>query len=50
MREIGTELRNWREQPTDIEISNQLRRLLHTLKGSARMAGAMSVGEIVHGL
>ncbi|WP_243642526.1 hybrid sensor histidine kinase/response regulator [Sulfurisoma sediminicola] len=50
MREIGTELRNWREQPTDIEISNQLRRLLHTLKGSARMAGAMSIGEIVHGL
>ena len=50
MREIGNELRNWRERPTDSEISNQLRRLLHTLKGSARMAGAMSIGEIVHGL
>jgi len=50
MRDIGNELRNWRERPTDVEISNQLRRLLHTLKGSARMAGAMSIGEIVHGL
>jgi chemosensory pili system protein ChpA (sensor histidine kinase/response regulator) len=50
MREIGVELRNWRERPHDVEISNQLRRLLHTLKGSARMAGAMSIGEIVHGL
>ncbi|MBA3033206.1 MAG: Hpt domain-containing protein [Gammaproteobacteria bacterium] len=50
MREIGDQLRNWRERPADTEIANQLRRLLHTLKGSARMAGAMSVGEIVHGL
>ncbi len=50
MREIDSELRNWRERPGDVEISNQLRRLLHTLKGSARMAGAMSIGEIVHGL
>ncbi|MDP2793630.1 MAG: Hpt domain-containing protein [Sulfurisoma sp.] len=50
MREIGNELRNWRERPGDVDISNQLRRLLHTLKGSARMAGAMSIGEVVHGL
>ena len=50
MREIGDELRNWRAQPADTGIANQLRRLLHTLKGSARMAGAMSIGEIVHGL
>ncbi|MBU0753140.1 MAG: Hpt domain-containing protein [Gammaproteobacteria bacterium] len=50
MRDIGAELRNWRERPADVEISQQLLRLLHTLKGSARMAGAMSIGEIVHGL
>ena len=50
MRDIGTELRHWRERPDDVGIANQLRRLLHTLKGSARMAGAMSIGEIVHGL
>lgn len=50
LREIGGELRNWRDQPGAVEIPNQLRRLLHTLKGSARMAGAMSIGEIVHGL
>jgi chemosensory pili system protein ChpA (sensor histidine kinase/response regulator) len=50
MRDIGNEVRNWRERPDDAAISFQLRRLLHTLKGSARMAGAMSIGEIVHGL
>ncbi len=50
MREIGIEIRNWRERPADAAVSFQLRRLLHTLKGSARMAGAMSIGEIVHAL
>ncbi|MHB1358591.1 MAG: hybrid sensor histidine kinase/response regulator [Rhodocyclaceae bacterium] len=50
MREIGDALRNWRERPTAGEIALQLRRLLHTLKGSARMTGAMSIGEIVHSL
>ncbi|MDO9242604.1 MAG: Hpt domain-containing protein, partial [Rhodocyclaceae bacterium] len=50
MREIGDALRNWRERPAAGEIAQQLRRLLHTLKGSARMTGAMSIGEIVHRL
>jgi len=50
MREIGDALRSWRERPAAGEIAQQLRRLLHTLKGSARMTGAMSIGEIVHGL
>jgi len=50
MAGIGGELRSWREAPDDTGISGQIRRLLHTLKGSGRMAGAMSVGELVHGL
>ena len=50
MRDIGTGLRAWREQPGDKGVADQLKRVLHTLKGSARMAGAMSVGELVHGM
>ncbi|MBI4998856.1 MAG: response regulator, partial [Rhodocyclales bacterium] len=50
MRDIGTGLRAWREQPGDQGIADQLKRVLHTLKGSARMAGAMSVGELVHSM
>jgi chemosensory pili system protein ChpA (sensor histidine kinase/response regulator) len=50
MREIGNGLRSWRDQPTDTHTAEQLKRLLHTLKGGARMAGAMSVGQIVHGM
>jgi len=50
MRDIGAGLRAWREQPGDKNVADQLKRVLHTLKGSARMAGAMSVGELVHGM
>jgi chemosensory pili system protein ChpA (sensor histidine kinase/response regulator) len=48
MHGIGTDLRAWREQPDSIEITQQIKRTLHTLKGSARMAGAMRIGELAH--
>ena len=50
LQEIGSELRAWRQHPTEAAISVQLQRLLHTLKGSARMCGAMRLGELVHGI
>ncbi|MFA4968983.1 MAG: response regulator, partial [Sulfuritalea sp.] len=50
MREIGEALRQWRAAPTDLEISRTLQRTLHTLKGSARMAGAMGCGELLHSM
>ena len=43
-------LREWRGEPADNAHRADLARLLHTLKGSARMAGAMSLGEAVHAL
>ena len=45
---LAESLRNWREAPADKNIAQAAKRLLHTLKGSARMAGAMSVGELSH--
>jgi chemosensory pili system protein ChpA (sensor histidine kinase/response regulator) len=50
MREIGEALRQWRASPADLEISRTLQRTLHTLKGSARMAGAMGCGELLHSM
>jgi chemosensory pili system protein ChpA (sensor histidine kinase/response regulator) len=50
MSEIGEALRNWRAAPTDVDISRTLQRALHTLKGSARMAGAMGCGELLHSM
>ncbi|HSD61923.1 MAG TPA: Hpt domain-containing protein [Burkholderiales bacterium] len=45
---VGAELRAWRASPGDAEAPQLLRRDLHTLKGSARMAGAMRLGELTH--
>jgi chemosensory pili system protein ChpA (sensor histidine kinase/response regulator) len=45
---IGAALRQWRDQPDDAAARNTLQRALHTLKGSARMAGAMALGEQTH--
>ena len=47
---IGESLRNWRAQPSDVPQREALKRALHTLKGSSRMAGAMVLGERVHEL
>jgi chemosensory pili system protein ChpA (sensor histidine kinase/response regulator) len=45
---IGEGLRQWREPPHDEQQVPLLKRLLHTMKGSSRMVGAMRIGEIAH--
>jgi chemosensory pili system protein ChpA (sensor histidine kinase/response regulator) len=45
---IGEALRTWRESPQDEQQVHSLKRLLHTMKGSSRMVGAMRIGEIAH--
>ena len=45
---ISEALRAWREPPHDEKQEPLLKRLLHTMKGSARMVGAMRIGEIAH--
>ena len=50
LAELGTALRNWRADLSDRDSAAAVARLLHTLKGSARMTGAMSLGEHLHGL
>jgi chemosensory pili system protein ChpA (sensor histidine kinase/response regulator) len=46
--QAGEQLRAWQRNPADRGSANALRRTLHTFKGSARMAGAMRVGELTH--
>jgi len=46
--QVGEQLRAWRKKPTDVEPVQGLKRTLHTFKGSARMAGAMRLGELTH--
>ncbi len=46
--QIGSTVRAWREEPGNAQLGRNLQRSLHTLKGSARMAGAMRLGELTH--
>ncbi|MFA7504185.1 MAG: Hpt domain-containing protein [Burkholderiaceae bacterium] len=46
--EIDARLREWLQHPADRALAQNLMRLLHTVKGSARMAGAMRLGQRVH--
>jgi len=50
MREINAQLRAWSEPGAGSAPRDSLKRLLHTFKGSARMAGAMGLGEVVHAI
>ena len=50
MPRIGESLREWRGEPAGVAARDALKRALHTLKGSSRMAGAMVLGESVHAL
>ncbi len=45
---LGTSLRHWAEQPEQLQHRAQALRLLHTLKGSARLAGGLRLGELAH--
>ncbi len=47
-RDLTTQLRAWRADPSSGSASHAIARLLHTFKGSARMAGAMNLGEATH--
>lgn len=47
---LGAALRRWHGRPALEEARNEALRALHTLKGSARLAGAMRMGEMAHRL
>ncbi|HEY2257505.1 MAG TPA: Hpt domain-containing protein [Variovorax sp.] len=46
--ELGAALREWSQRPEDTAPRSATLRTLHTLKGSARLAGAMRLGERAH--
>ena len=46
--EVNEACRAWRLSPAEKSFAGVLRRHLHTLKGGARMTGAMRLGELAH--
>ncbi|MBI3729549.1 MAG: response regulator [Burkholderiales bacterium] len=45
---VGQLLRTWQEKPDDMAAPQAIARIMHTIKGSARMAGAMGLGQHIH--
>ncbi len=48
--QLGGALRQWHARPDNLGARNEALRVLHTLKGSARLAGAMRLGDLAHRL
>ncbi|MEI7464188.1 MAG: Hpt domain-containing protein [Burkholderiales bacterium] len=48
--QLATRLQEWVRHPEDPQAPAGAMRTLHTLKGGARLAGAMRLGELVHRL
>lgn len=46
--DTSAQLRAWKASPGESAARDALRRNLHTIKGSARMVGAMRLGELTH--
>ncbi len=48
--QLATRLREWARRPADAALPAACMRTLHTLKGGARLAGGMRLGELAHRL
>ena len=48
MPQLGGALRQWTARPDNMGARGEALRVLHTLKGSARLAGALRLGEMTH--
>lgn len=46
--QLASALRQWVARPDNLGARSEVLRVLHTLKGSARLAGAMRLGEMAH--
>jgi chemosensory pili system protein ChpA (sensor histidine kinase/response regulator) len=47
---LESQLRDWADEPANTQHAAACMRTLHTLKGGARLAGAMRLGEMAHRL
>jgi len=45
---LDASLREWRANPAESKVLVEMQRTLHTLKGGARLAGIMPVGDLSH--
>ena len=50
LENIENAMQAWRDEPSDVAQGEVLNRVLHTLKGSARLAGLSLLGDLSHDL
>lgn len=50
LEDIENAMQVWRDEPSDVSQSETLNRVLHTLKGDARVAGLSLLGDLSHDL
>ncbi|MCV6624176.1 MAG: Hpt domain-containing protein [Cellvibrionaceae bacterium] len=48
IEEIEEAVHDWEEAPNDHQHADELKRILHTLKGGARLAGLSTLGDLAH--
>lgn len=48
VEELEELIQGWEQAPADAALAEALKRVLHTFKGGARMAGLMGLGEVAH--
>ncbi len=50
LESLETELADWEQAVDDRNLVAQLQRTLHTMKGGARLAGVMAIGDLSHAM
>ncbi len=48
MAELDTCIQDWQKEPENSEHNQAMQRILHTLKGGARIAGLSEIGDLSH--
>lgn len=46
--ELDGVIQAWQQEPEDISATNEIQRIMHTLKGGARLGGLTAVGDLSH--
>ncbi len=50
LEELDNAIHGWQGEPDNRDFCDELKRVLHTFKGGARMAGIMQLGDLAHDL
>lgn len=50
MEELDAAIQQWKDEPDELSHNESIQRVLHTLKGGARIAGLSEIGDLAHNM